>query len=149
MNKKEIEALALKAASSIKSEQDLNDFSRVLPKITVEAALGAELDEHLGYDKHQLSNSANSRNGYSNKTLISEDGIFEIGVPRDRNGSFEPQLVKKQQRRFTGMDDKILFLYAQGMTPREIVAAFKDRILYRINRDTVKILRVKHPDMNR
>ena len=69
MNKKEIEALALKAASSIKTEQDLSDFSRVLKKITVEAALGAELDEHLGYDKHQLSDSTNSRNGYSNKTL--------------------------------------------------------------------------------
>ena len=87
MNKKEIEALALKAASRIKTEQDLNDFSRLLKKITVEAALGAELDEHLGYDKHQLSDSANSRNGYSNKTLISEDGPFEIDVPRDRKGS--------------------------------------------------------------
>ena len=126
MNKKEIEALALKAAESIKTEQDLNDFSRVLKKITVEAALGAELDEHLGYDKHQLSDSTNSRNGYSSKTLISEDGPFEIDVPRDRDGSFDPQWVKKQQRRFTGMDDKILFLYAQGMTTREIVAAFKD-----------------------
>lgn len=126
MNKKEIEALALKAASSIKTEQDLSDFSCLLKKITVEAALGAELDEHLGYDKHQLSDSSNSRNGYSSKTLISEDGAFEIDVPRDREGSFEPHLVKKQQRRFTGMDDKILFLYAQGMTTREIVAAFKD-----------------------
>ena len=101
MNKKEIEALALRAAERIKTEQDLNDFSRLLKKITVEAALGAELDEHLGYDKHQLSDSTNSRNGYSSKTLISEDGPFEIDVPRDRDGSFEPQLVKKQQRRFT------------------------------------------------
>ena len=126
MNKKEMEALALRAAESIKTEQDLNDFSRVLKKITVEAALSAELDEHLGYDKHQLSDSNNSRNGYSRKTLLSEDGSFEIEVPRDREGSFEPQLVKKQQRRFTGMDDKILFLYAQGMTTREIVAVFKD-----------------------
>ena len=126
MNKKEIEGLALKVAESIKTEQDLNDFSRLLKKITVEAALGVELDEHLGYDKHQLSDSTNSRNGYSSKTLMSEDGTFEIDVPRDRNGSFEPHLVKKQQRRCTGMDDKILFLYAQGMTTREIVAAFKD-----------------------
>ena len=127
MNKKESEALALKAAESIKTEQDLNDFSRVLKKITVEAALGAELDEHLGYDKHPLSDNTNSRNGYSSKTLLSEDGPFEIEVPRDRDGSFEPHLVKKQQRRFTGMDDKILFLYAQGRTTRESVAAFKDR----------------------
>ena len=77
-----------------------------------------------GYDKHQLSDSSNSRNGYSSKTLISEDGPFEIDVPRDREGSFEPHLVKKQPRRFTGMDDKILFLHAQGMTTRESVAAF-------------------------
>lgn len=126
MNKKEMEALALKAASSIKTEQDLSDFSRLLKQITVEAALGAELDEHLGYDKHQLSDSSNSRNGYASKTLISEDGAFELDVPRDREGAFEPHWVKKQQRRFTGMDDKILFLYAQGMTTREIVAVFKD-----------------------
>ena len=126
MNEKEIEVLAQKAAQHIKTEQDLNNFSRLLKKITVEAALGAELDDHLGYDKHQLSDNANSRNGPSSKTLISEDGTFEIDVPRDREGSFEPQLIKKQQTRFTGMDDKILFLYAQGLTTREIVAAFKD-----------------------
>ena len=140
MSKKEIEALALRAAERIKTEQDLNDFSRLLKKITVEAALGAELDEHLGYDKHQLSDSSNSRNGYSCKTLLSEDGPFEIDVPRDRDGSFEPQLVKKQQRRFTGMDDKILFLYAQGMTTREIVAAFKD--LYDANVSATLVSRV-------
>ena len=130
----------MKAAESIKIEQDLNDFSRLLKKITVEAALGAELDEHLGYDKHQLSDSTNSRNGYSSKTLISEDGPFEIDVPRDRDGSFEPQLVKKQQRRFTGMDDKILLLYAQGMTTGEIVAAFKD--LYDANVSATLVSRV-------
>ena len=126
MNKKELEALALKAASSIKTEQDLNDFSVLLKKIAVEAALGAELDEHPGYDKHAVSGNSNSCNGTSRKTLISEDGTFEIGVPRDRDRSFEPQRVKKQQTRFTGMDDKILFLYAQGLTTREIVVAFKD-----------------------
>ena len=93
---------------------------------TVEAALNAELDEHLGYDKHQVSDNPNSRNGYSSKTLITEDGQLQIDVPRDRDSSFEPQIVKKQQTRFTGMDDKIHFLYAQGMTTREIVAAFKE-----------------------
>lgn len=126
MNKKEIEALARKAASSIKTEKDLSDFSRMLKKITVEAALNAELDDHLGYDRHQLSDNDNSRNGYSSKTLISEDGTFDIDVPRDREGSFEPQLVKKHQRRLTGMDDKIHCLYAKGMTTREIVASFKE-----------------------
>jgi len=126
MNWKELEAFAKEAAKSLKTEKDLSDFSRMLKKVTVEAALGAELDDHLGYDKHQSNGNSNSRNGYSNKTLSTDDGTFDIDVPRDRDSSFEPQLVKKQQTRLTGMDDKILFLYAQGMTTREICAAFKE-----------------------
>lgn len=126
MNKKELEAFAKEAAKSIKTPDDLNDFSRMLKKITVEAALNAELDEHLGYDKHQKTDNTNSRNGYSTKTVRTEDGTFELDTPRDRNGDFEPQLIKKHQTRFTGMDDKICYLYAQGMTTREIVAAFKE-----------------------
>lgn len=126
MNKKEIEALALEAAKGIKTEEDLNDFRKMMTKITVEAALNAELDDHLGYSKHECSASDNSRNGYSSKTVKTEDGQFELSTPRDREGSFEPKLVKKQQTRFTSMDDKILSLYAKGMTTREIVATFKE-----------------------
>lgn len=126
MNRKELEAFARKAAKGLKTEKDLNEFSQMLTKITVEAALSAELDEHLGYDRHASSSSDNSRNGYASKTLKTEDGQFEINTPRDRAGSFEPQLVKKNQTRFTSMDDKILSLYAKGMTTREIVATFKE-----------------------
>jgi putative transposase len=126
MNKKEIEALALEAAKGIKTEQDLNDFRRMMTKITVEAALNAELDDHLGYDKHERTVSENSRNGYTSKTIRTEDGQFELETPRDREGSFEPKLVKKHQTRFTSMDDKILSLYAKGMTTRDIVATFKE-----------------------
>ena len=126
MNRKELEAFARKAAMSIKTEKDLSDFSRMLKKVTVETALNAELDDYLGYDKHESSDNSNSRNGYTSKTLISEDGTFDVEVPRDRDGSFEPQLVKKHQRRLTGMDDKIHCLYAKGMTTREIVAAFRE-----------------------
>lgn len=126
MNKKQLEAFAREAAKSLKTEKDLSDFSQMLTKITVEAALNAELDDHLGYEKHELSNTSNSRNGYSTKTLKTEDGQFEINTPRDRDGSFEPQIVKKQQTRFTSMDDKILSLYAKGMTTREIVATFEE-----------------------
>lgn len=126
MDKQQLEAFAREAAKSIKTESDLNDFRQMLTKITVETALNAELDEHLGYDKHGQSPSDNSRNGYSSKTLRTEDGQFEIDAPRDRDGSFEPKLVKKQQTRFTSMDDKILSLYAKGMTTREIVATFKE-----------------------
>ncbi|WP_417766377.1 transposase, partial [Spongiibacter tropicus] len=126
MNKKELEAFAREAAKTLKTEKDLNEFSQMLTKITVEAALNAELDEHLGYDRHQPSDNTNSRNGYTSKTLKTEDGQFELNTPRDREGSFEPQLVKKGQTRFTSMDDKILSLYAKGMTTREIVATFKE-----------------------
>lgn len=126
MNKEQLEAFAREAAKTIKTESDLNDFRKMLTKVTVETALNAELDDHLGYDRHQPSGADNSRNGYSNKVLKTEDGQFELSTPRDREGSFEPQLVKKQQTRFTSMDDKILSLYAKGMTTRDIVATFKE-----------------------
>lgn len=126
MNRQEMEAFAREAAKHMKSEQDLSDFSQMLTKVTVEAALNGELAAHLGYDKHQKSGQTNSRNGYSSKTLKTEDGAIELRTPRDRDGSFEPQLVKKHQTRFTSMDDKILSLYAKGLTTREIVATFKE-----------------------
>ena len=126
MNKKELQAIAQAAAKNIKTEADLNEFRQMLTKITVETALNAELDDHLGFDKHEQSVGDNNRNGYTSKTLQTEEGQFELDTPRDRAGSFEPRLVKKHQRRFTSMDDKILFLYAQGMTTREIVITFKE-----------------------
>src|SRR6516165_5048901 len=93
-----------------------------LKKALIERALGAELTEHLGYEKGDPAGrgSGNSRNGSSSKTVLSEDGEIEIAVPRDRAGSFEPQLIGKGQTRFDGFDEKILSLYARGMTVREI-----------------------------
>ena len=126
MKNEDLEAFAREAAKTLKTEQDLNDFRAMLTKVTVEAALNAELDDHLGYAKHEQSISDNSRNGVTRKTLRTEDGQFELDTPRDRQGDFEPKLVKKHQTRFTSMDDKILFLYAQGMTTREIVTTFKE-----------------------
>lgn len=126
MNKAKLEVFAKDIAKGIKTEQDLNDFRQVLTKITVEAALQAELEEHLGYRKHDESDSDNSRNGYTRKTLRTEDGQFELNTPRDRLGEFEPQLVKKNQTRFTSMNDKILWLYAKGMSTREIVDTFQE-----------------------
>jgi len=80
------------------------------------------LTEHLGYERGDPAGrgSGNSRNGTSSKTVLTEDGEIEISVPRDRVGSFEPQLIGKRQTRFDGFDDKILSLYARGMTVREI-----------------------------
>ena len=126
MNHDKLKTIAQEAAKTIKTEADLNEFRQMLTKITVETALNAELDDHLGYSKYEASDSSNSRNGFMGKTLQTDDGQFEIDTPRDREGSFEPQLVKKRQRRFTSMDDKILFLYAQGISTREIVATFKE-----------------------
>ncbi len=126
MNRQDLEAFAREAAKSIKTEKDLSDFSQMLTKITVEAALNVELDEHLGYNKHNASGLENSRNGYSSKTLRTEEGQFEINVPRDRQGEFEPQLVKKHQTRITSMDEKIHYLYAKGLSTRDIVDTFKE-----------------------
>ena len=93
-----------------------------LKKALIERALGAELTEHLGYEKGDPAGrgSGNNRNGTSSKTILTEDGKIEICVPRDRAGSFEPQLIAKGQTHFDGFDDKILSLYARGMTVREI-----------------------------
>lgn len=126
MNREELQAIAQAAAKNIKTPEDLNEFQKILTRITVEAALNVELDEHLGIEKQGVSVAHNSRNGYTRKTLQTETGQFDVDTPRDRAGRFEPQLVKKHQRRFTSMDDKILFLYAQGMSTREIVTTFKE-----------------------
>src|SRR5215469_2438525 len=100
-----------------------------LTKAVVERCLETELDTHLGYPKHarQGHPTGNSRNGHSQKTLKGEQGHVEIEVPRDRQGSFEPQLVKKGQTRSEGFDDKILALYACGMTTRDIQAQLQER----------------------
>jgi len=93
-----------------------------LQKRLLEKALGAELTVHLGYGKHEAAgkNSGNSRNGSSPKTMKGEFGNLPLAVPRDRNGSFEPQIIAKGQRRFEGFDQAIISLYSRGMTTREI-----------------------------
>ena len=95
-----------------------------LTKAVVERCLEAELDTHLGYKKHapEGKGTGNSRNGRSRKTLKGEHGQVEIEIPRDRNGSYEPQFIEKGQTRLAGFNDKILMLYARGMTTRDIQA---------------------------
>ena len=95
MNKEELEEFAREAAKTHKTEQDFNDFRAMLTKVTAKAALNAELDDHPGYVKHEQKSSDNSRNGVTRKMLRTEDGQFELETPRDRQGDFEPQLVKK------------------------------------------------------
>jgi putative transposase len=94
----------------------------------LERCLETELDSHLGYPKHARkgNSTGNVRNGQSQKTLKGEQGHIDIEVPRDRQGTFEPQLVKKGQTRLEGFDDKILALYARGMTTRDIQAQLQE-----------------------
>ncbi len=101
---------------------------KALKKRMIEKALGAELSDHLGYEKCDRAGhgSGNSRNGASKKTVKSEDGEVDIAVPRDRAGSFEPQLVKKGQTRIDGFDDKVISMYARGMSVREIQGHLKE-----------------------
>ena len=125
---KKINELVAELAKSVKTEKDLGALSAQLTKMTVEAALGGEMEQHLGYEKHSLEgrNSGNSRNGNSPKTLKGAHGEVQIDTPRDRNGTFEPTLLGKYQTRLTDFDDQILCLYAKGMTTRQIVDAFKE-----------------------
>ncbi len=99
-----------------------NGLCRELTKALTERMLAGELTHHLGYEKHEAAGrgSGNSRNGKSQKTLKGEAGEMTIEVPRDRNGTFEPQLIAKHQTRFEGFDAKILSMYARGMTVRDI-----------------------------
>ena len=108
-----------------KKPEDLIGETGLLKQLTkalLERALGAELTQHLGYEKHDPAgyHSGNSRNGASAKTVKGEFGEITVETPRDRNSSFEPQILKKHQTRFDGFDDKILSMYARGMTTREI-----------------------------
>ena len=93
-----------------------------LKKALAERALNAEMDHHLG----DVSEAGNNRNGYGRKTVITDSGKIEIDVPRDRAGSFDPQLIAKYQRRFPGFDDKIVSMYARGMSTREITGHLRD-----------------------
>ena len=105
-----------------------NGLLKQLTKALLERALDSELTEHLGYEKNALEghNSGNSRNGKTKKTLKTDHGDMEIAIPRDRVSEFEPQIIQKGQRRFTGFDDKILSMYARGMTVRDIQGHLKD-----------------------
>ena len=104
------------------SAQAVNAASMAFKKALIERALGAELSHHLGYPPGSTKPvpATNHRNGCSAKTVLTEDGALRIEVPRDRDGSFEPILIPKHERRFTGFDDKVVAMYARGMTVREI-----------------------------
>jgi len=106
------------------SAEAVEDASRAFKKALIERALGGEMSHHLGYavGEEKPEAASNYRNGRSGKTILTDDGPLRIEVPRDREGEFEPKLIGKHERRFTGFDDKIIAMYARGMTVREIQA---------------------------
>ena len=113
---------------------------RAMTKTVIEAALEEEIADHLGYDKHAVEgrNRANSPNGTRSKTVLTDScGEVSIDVPRDRDGTFEPQLVKKRQRRLGEVDEVVLSLYARGLTTGEISAHFADVYGASVSKDTV------------
>lgn len=126
LDQNQLQAIAKELAKNVKTQEDLSNLSSMLVKMTVEAALGAEMEEHLGFAKNQPNHSSNSRNGHSKKTLIGDHGEVELSVPRDRDSSFDPIIVKKGENRLTAMDSQILALYAKGMSTRDIVDTFKE-----------------------
>jgi putative transposase len=107
----------------------VNAASMAFKKALIERALGAELGHHLGYPSGDAKpkGRSNQRNGASAKTVMTEDGPLRLDVPRDREGSFEPLLIPKHERRFTGFDDKIIAMYARGMTVREMQGFLADQ----------------------
>jgi putative transposase len=123
-----LKQLAGELALDLKTGEDLSALSAKLVKLTVEAALSAELENHLGYAPHSPLgyNSGNSRNGTSPKILKGNHGEVLIETPRDRLGTFEPEIIKKGQTRITQMDEQILCLYAKGLSTRDIVEAFAE-----------------------
>ena len=123
-----------------KSPEDLLGQGGLLKELTkalVEKALDGELTHHLGYPKYSSSKNDNARNGKSKKGLLTDHGKMEIVSPRDRNGSFEPELVKKRQTRFDGFDDKILSMYARGMTVREIQGHLEEIYAVEVSLDLI------------
>ena len=108
-------------------------------KAVLERALGEEMTEHLGYEKHDPAGrgSGNSRNGTTGKTLLTDVGAVDLAVPRDRNGSFDPKIVRKGQTRLDGFNEKIIALYARGMTTRDIRAHLREMYAVDVSADLI------------
>ena len=125
-----------------KTEQEIAGPGGLLAQLTkrlVERAMEVELTDHLGYEPHQEppGGVGNTRNGTSPKTLVTEHGRVGIDAPRDRDGSFQPRIVRKRQRRFEGFDDKILALYSRGLSTRDIEAHLEEIYGVRVGRDLI------------
>lgn len=125
--------------SKLKSSKDLQEFLREVTKEVIENIYDGELEDHLGYKKneHGKRKDGNSRNGSTSKKVKSSIGEFELEVPRDRNGSYEPQIIKKYETDITGIEDKVISMYAKGMTNRDISSHIYDIYGYELSAGTI------------
>jgi len=119
------------------SLDDITDEFKKILKEVIQTASQEELTSHLGYDKHQTSDTPNSRNGYNDKTINSKYGQFDVSIPRDRESTFEPQLVKKREVLLDGSEDLILSLYTKGMSVRDIQDHLDDLYGYELSTQTI------------
>jgi len=125
------------ASGEITSLDDITaEFKNILKEV-IQTASQEELTSHLGYDKHQESSTSNARNGYNEKTINSKYGQFDVAIPRDRDSSFEPQLVKKREVLLDGSEDLILSLYTKGMSVRDIQLHLDDLYGYELSTQTI------------
>jgi len=128
VSEQDLNKLAKEMMAQLETQSDVEAFTKALRKQFWEATLEGEMDDHLGYSKHQKAGNGtgNSRNGKTKKRLKSELGELEIQSPRDRNGTFEPKSIEKRQSRVSGIDEKILFLYAKGQSTRDVASTIKE-----------------------
>ena len=127
MNERKSELIEL-IASECASVEDVQSMLKSLFKGTLERVLEAEMDNHLGYSKHDNEGdlNGNSRNGYGVKTIQTDVGKTELRIPRDRNGEFEPKIIKKYQNKSDGIENQIIAMYAKGMSTRDIEDHLRD-----------------------
>lgn len=126
----------------VRTMEDVHNFVKMLTAETIQTALDAELESELGYSKYDYKNkdTDNSRNGYSQKTVQGSLGELEINVPRDRKGEYEPQLVKKHQTDVSAIEDKVIFLYSQGVSTRDIQKTMRE--MYGIEVDDSRVSKI-------
>jgi putative transposase len=140
MDDKRREELIAELMAEYKNPEDLIGPDGILKQMTaalVQRAMETELTEHLGYEKNEPSENSNSRNGYSSKNLKTGRGNVSVKVPRDRDSSFQPQIVRKNQTHFDGFDDKIISMYSRGMTTRDIQEHLKEMYCVDVSPDLV------------
>lgn len=140
INRKELKKLFKE--KGVQSLEDFNGFLKEITKEALEVMLEGEMDEHLGYEKYDILNkdTVNSRNGHNEKVVNSKFGGLNLKTPRDRQGEFEPKVVKKRQKELTGIEDKVISLYSKGMTTRDIQNYLMEMYCYELSAESISFI---------